>query len=558
MANLHGEMQERLLPNEIDDTNCCSGIVNCMLICWGLCKSKIIPSCDVLTASILTQIWATTLTIIFIGFTIADGIRQIDDQEGKENIILAHVNLKIILIGLMGISIIGIFYCICKRSDRNMVRCNKSSSSTNFSIHYLLVGLYVFGIGTLLLCTIWLLYSVQMTIDRPVVINNRAMTKIDVLYSGTRLVFVVLQIAFSQSFWNATFNNKWYVKFLLFHTIAVNICIWLMNVSDETHLFESEMKKIQPANSTIDLIEKFVDTFDDYLTPFTLEYSLIVAGILYGIIGNMKAFSQINDNEDNNINGDDGDDIVDNVMNDRAQQPRMQPGMLFGIISAIILVICEIMLALVENTDAYPIYLKIYYIYFFLLCCIMVFSCIRMLSVVSKFFTKHENTSARPDDILLFFSLFWGILFDVLVFLGTINCTIVDKEMVSFMLVSELVQFIQRLVQTCTLYQCHKYETNMDQDNQIAPAKVLRQNSLFLLFTNLGFWILDAFFEMKNFGSYSYPCGPRAFGIDIWNKLFTFIYPIVTFYRFHTAAMSFDLWFHFRFHRRRRERNDHP
>ncbi len=532
--------RERLVPYDDDAPwyhrcgDCLSKCKN-FQVCLAVKKCFWDPMKKILSGSILPYLsWAVILITIFLILIITKGVHEIQKQRGKDSTSLLSVNLKIVLTVFMFFSIICIIYCFCRRLNRNTFVRYKKLSSKSIPIRYLLVGLYVFGIGTIFVNMIWLLYFIHAREDHKNIskINELNESIIDLIYSACRLLFVVLQIAFLQTFWSATFNTRWEVTFLLFHTMAVNMCVWLMNVADETHVFESQMKTILAANSTKDSFEDLMKTYDSSLTPFTLEYSLIVSGILYGIIREMKDFS-VDDDEDEfdvEVGDDDETNTYVSLGENKGRygvRQGSQPGMIVGILFATFLLVSKTAIGF-EDIDEYHSYLCIFYIFSLTIFISMAFSSWRIM-VALQIYEKVKSAKIRPDDILLVFSLIWGIAFDAIVIFGTSKCTMFSSDLVNLMIAVEVLQFLQRVFQTWILVLSHTYDPKIEEEDEMAKAKIIRQHSLFLLITNLGMWALDTFFEMNNFGAASYPCGPNAFGNDWWDKLMTFTYPVIIF-----------------------------
>ena len=133
------------------------------------------------------------------------------------------------------------------------------------------------------------------------------------------LLFTILQILFLQAFWKPTFNksgwSRQFMKFTFFHTSATNICIWLLYTAEEVHIFDhyGHSKHWFCSNSTKDAFVELAQSFEAYLVPFTLECSLIAAGILFGMASRMRYFDS-NDtgtDEANENNEQDTDQVDD-------------------------------------------------------------------------------------------------------------------------------------------------------------------------------------------------------------------------------------------------------
>lgn len=516
---------------------------------FGLEGGCLQPCANIVTGSKLPYLsWAVICVVVFVVLIITNGIHETQSEMEVKQTQLLQVKLKGVLAIFMVVSLCGICYCFVRRKDPSFVRYEVLTEES-IPVRYLLVGLYVFGFGALLINVMSLLFFIHAEEHACEAITEFSKACwLDYVYSSIKFFFIVLQMAFLQSFWCATLNNTWFNNLMSFHTMATNFCVWLMNIAEETRIFKTEMKKISKPNISIDHFEKSVESFHGTLTPFTLEYSLIVAGILFGIVAGMKNFEAAAQNDEDVDAGSDTNTFISFVENEGNSRQGSQPGLLFGITFAAFLIVSEITIGYTE-TEQYHKYITIFYGLQIALYILMFISVWKIMTALQSF-TK-LGKALRPDDKLLIISLVGGIAYDIVVIIAILSCKgLFETHITGMMLASVVLQCVERFFQTWILVLSHRYRSGVDNAARTASAKIIRQNSLFLLFTNLGIWALDTFFELKDFGDKSYPCGPYSFGPEWWDKLQAFLYPICIFYRFHAATMSFDIWGHFRFQRR--------
>ena len=114
------------------------------------------------------------------------------------------------------------------------------------------------------------------------------------------------------------------------------------------------------------------------------------------------------------------------------------------------------------------------------------------------------------------------------------------------LLTSGLLNSISRILQAFVIICSQKYKCLKSNEDQISSSKIIRQHSLFMVITNLGLWGLDSFSELKDFANTSYPSGKVSLH-EKWNSIISFVFPFCIFFRFHSAAMIFDLWGRFKF-----------
>ena len=203
-----------------------------------------------------------------------------------------------------------------KRGNKCFVTSAEGSENTS---SYLSGGMYLFGAGTLFMTVLRLQTSPHMIVRYPDIVITQEqhpssqpnsltalkgkqqiiwlqMSWVEVFCSCVRLLFTIVQILFLQAFWKSTFNKSGrsgqFMKFIFFHTLATNVCIWLLYTAEEVHIFEhyGHSKHRFCANSTKYAFVELAQSFQAYLVPFTLEYSLIAAGILFGMASRMRYF----------------------------------------------------------------------------------------------------------------------------------------------------------------------------------------------------------------------------------------------------------------------------
>ena len=105
-----------------------------------------------------------------------------------------------------------------------------------------------------------------------------------------------------------------------------------------------------------------------------------------------------------------------------------------------------------------------------------------------------------------------------------------------------LILVVSHLLQAILVIISRRYSLIREQEDS---AKTIRQMALFMLTTNLGFWALDSFVEMKDGASSSYPSGKMVLK-DAWSDVTSITYPFVVFFRFHSAEMLYEFWSRFR------------
>ena len=299
------------------------------------------------------------------------------------------------------------------------------------------------------------------------------------------------------------------------------------------------------------------------MTPFTLEYSLLTAGIFYTIssqIGIDQAALPLQ--PPRNIYVD--DQIAQNV---RIHHPRgSQPGLIFGLFCGLILVSTAVNFGVSESKRSQ----RSHNLFLALECLlsigqlVVIFFLLKILQRHTR--REHDYTS---DDFLLILSFVLGIFaFDFMALYGTAmsihdedehrshfvsnqtslhKLSLNDKRITDVLTVVEFIPlFLSQFMQTVAICLCQRYVPRAINPELRASAGKVRQLALFLLTTNLSFWVLDSFIEMRNHAQASYPRGKEYFS-DSWDTFVAITYPFAIFYRFHAASMLFELWIRFKF-----------
>ena len=545
-------------------------------------------------SNLLSFTWAFILIVAFLMLIWTSEITKRRTQKaGFKSFGLVKGHLELVLITLMSFSLAGMVYSFVRSKDEKFVVFTGNSENTN---SYLLGGMYLFGAGTLFLIiqrlqifphkvvefpdvaiqqnkqslsssSLVLQYNAtnsSQPSDVPVPGSKRIISSwVEIFYSAVRLLFTCIQILFLQTFWKSTFNNSRIMKFLFVHIIATNICIWLLYVAEETHIFEhsGHSANLFPANSTKDAIVEIAQSFAEYLIPFTLEYSLITAGILYGMAREMKDLSieaAKTDTTENNspqgVSQVDGLAMGVQSLSKKIKQSTIsaQPGLLIGLLFSIVLLTSA--LSLKDNN---PEHREKCLIFFFCFQILIFFSHLVCLLGIIGGLQSHQKVdhTMRPDDWLLVIGMLGGVGFDIPVIIAASgfissfqpgNGSFEWNGTMAILLTSAVLTFVVRVLQMLVIILSHEYKCLRSNEVQIFPSKMIGQLSLFVLVTNLGLWALDSFFELKDFASTSYPCGEIFYGQN-WKTIISLTLPFCIFFRFHSAAMIFDLWAKFKF-----------
>ena len=548
---------------------------NCLQSCWRA------MTCGTCFGSNL--VWITLCAAISVIFILVIYVTEVK---------MANRNVPYLyLIVLMLISVVGQIYCLAYRG------CNEFAVERNVSKSdvYVMAGLYLFGIGTLFSIILelslyihssFLLYdcyskddllskvpgniiigsspSVSNSSFQPTYIYGGYCYTV-VVYSSFRLLFVLVQMAFIHSFRHAAFIFSSKVRFVLYQTLLTNLCVWIKYVFDETELFGQKKPVIPGADSFILSAENIKVT----LNPFVLEFSLIVAGILSNLSSDMRQQPNIcqqdaNQQDANQQDGPEDPDAVAGQGNNGNNHFEgrclvVQPGLLVGSLLGLLLIAFGIMFGNKDNKMS-----EISKEFFLISELVLAILQAMVVLLILRFIFEHERVlevEKLSDDVLLAAGFLGTLAFNFVVFYGVSesiskhsNVTFINSNQtnpfqkiddsitvvqMSFLLLSQFIQMVG-IIAFFRRYGPRAEKTS---------SRWIRQLTLFLLTTNLCFWALDSFIEIKDHVSTSYYSSSENF--KGWDTVVALSFPFCVFFRFHSASLLFEFWQNFKFDQHR-------
>ena len=490
-------------------------------------------------------------------------------------------NIFLILFMLAGT--IGQLWCLIGKKNPAFVLFTPQRS--HHSNSYLMAGVYVFGTGTLFTVILQLLIyyhageclnsCLPSNFSRTCISHLTGMMGIkkanssvqpldiiggfcysDVAYDMVRLIFILTQMLFLQSFRVAVFNSSGWVKFVLYHTILTNLCIWVKYVLHETRLFGTKKSH----HLQRDTIVATALRLEEIMTPFILEYCLLAGGILHSISTQMIQFPdapqlQVLANPAADAGGGD-EQAPRRTPNVHRRSPNeeltkvsgSQPGLIFGIFFGLILIAASL-----TFDDSYTVSSRRSQDFFLVYEALLGVVQLIVIFIISQSLHHHSmhGHEKKPDDYLLIFAFLGVFAFDLMAGYSAAK-SLADKDKTSaneniIILVQVIFLFFSRLLQTGVIIFSRRYVPKSSNRRFRRSAARIRQCALFLLTTNLSFWALDSFIELKDMAQTSYPAGKDIFD-EKWVTIVALTYPLTIFFRFHAAAMLFELWARFKFH----------
>ena len=507
-------------------------------------------------------VWVTFCVAMLLVFILITYVTEV--SMANRNVPYLYLILLMLLAG------IGQIYCICKRDNNDFVRFVPMRSK--IADLYIMVGLYLFGSGTLLSVVLqlslfihssFLLYNCysndefKVKVDGNIFfhdVHNNSHSKMYptfiyggycetlVAYNIFRLLFILLQVGFIHSFRHASFLNSSKVKFILYQTLLTNICIWFKYVSDETALFGEHKREIPGADDFTITAEDLKDK----LNPFILEFSLIAAGIFTNISSNMQ----------DNFDRIDNENIHAQQLNNGVAGNGTQPGLLLGVSFGLILISLGVMFDNSNNKMSEKSK-GIFLIFesFYTLSQITAVSI--ALYLVVKQHREEDHVHNKWDYFLLAAAYLGTFVFDFVVIYGIcrsihyksnmtfdhsgIKNPYQSRDDILTLVLSFCLALFHLIQMFAIIVHFRRYGCNVQQRS----AGWIRQLILFLISTNMGSWGLDSFIEIKNHVMIPYYSAAKNF--DGWNTLLALSFPFCVFFRFHSALLLFEFWQRFKF-----------
>eukprot|EP00794_Sanderia_malayensis_P019090 gene19090-21006_t len=529
--------------------------------------------------------WAMYVFFVCTFFVIA---AYITHNENKRSL-LAEIMLTV----LMCFGLLGQCLCFRRKRKRSFVTFTPLQGSGRHSNHYLMVGVYVFGTGTLfaVLLRMHVYYggwkhvhscgavssipsNASSTVTREArnstaSINHTVMLfcYTDVIYDAVRLLFTLCQIAFLQTFHAATFRESVKVKFLLYHTMLTNLCIWTKYLLQGNSLFAKKAGRNGniKSNTAMDTCIQITEQ----LTPFILEYSLIAAGLLHGISSHMKPKNTISANSDVDCNAqsefpsiftkqtqicndrrdEDTTAITANTLSYRRRpaESGSQPGLIIGILFALLFFTSDISFDKSESqwTARSIVLNKAFEMFAFAVQLVVGI----VVLVQLRFHSCHKH-EIRFDDTLLLIGMAGTFSFVLFALYSSIVCISKkihkdDYRLVDILTILELtINTLAQVFQAVVIQFSRRYLPNRDSERSRRSAGLIRQLTLFLLIINFGMWAQNSFIELHTSAHATSPCGEIVFP-NSWNMIVAITFPFAIFYRFHSASMLFEFWMRF-------------
>ncbi|CAH1397844.1 unnamed protein product [Nezara viridula] len=408
---------------------------------------------------------------------------------------------------------------------------------------YLKVGAAGFCLGHLLHSGLLISYQVAFLILEPhnfYQCANGITLALDIMYPA----YSFMQLFFIFKYSNVIINkHKILARFGLMHCVGSHLCFWIWTILRETVDSMNHHHHEPPASlhhhmktGNTSIIDEETDEclgphtltsvfgmFTPYLYPFTIEYSILVAGMMFVVWQKIGSYSQCTPVSSN-------DSLISNVVL-HADCHSSNKGLFAGLI-VLVGSFLSIVLFFVAMTDSIYIEagLLVNSVTELTLTILMTVTVIPAYKQITKL-DVNSNEISLLDDILLFTCI---PSFFVQFILSIIPAWRSRKYIC---LTTVILQVIQVLIQTPFI---------IDGLRRCSNAKALRTEKpgrellMFLIVCNVTMWITETF-EIK---SHSNTNDPRSayYGELIWSSITHLTFPLTMFYRFHSSVCMADIW----------------
>ncbi len=465
--------------------------------------------------------------------------------------------------------LVGILAVFLKENSINFVifRTNEKQSSK-----YLMASVYAFGGGSLFMAVVNLFSYAHCKEE-----NSH------IVFSVFHFAHILSQMLFLQRFSLAIFRRSVGFVFLMFHIFGTNISICILYLTEETQIY-----KYNPKDKHHDIckenngVSQMAETWSKFMAPFSIEFCLICAGMIYSMVNSTKHFPKYANRIQRDILHPKMHESLApseaastysslSVMGETEHNARTywekqvmlekvplysgaHPGFLAGLTVAVIMTVSGLA---VENTKDVHDSLLFHHIYL----SVVSISQIISIAVINRSLKNHEYVpqNFRSDDTLMVISFAGLFAWELMCLISVMN-GMKEKSWLSVVIfVHNLANLITCMVQCRVIIrtlrfrnriQSHKMHLLWDRDSMVYTMSRLNQSVVYLLMTNIGFWVLDSFFEIKHFGELFYPTGIEFYNKSAWDLMSAMLYPLGIFFRFHSVILLFEIWARFGRHAR--------
>jgi hypothetical protein len=399
-------------------------------------------------------------------------------------------------------------------------------------------GLYVFGFVSIMnsICLAYDEWSCHPS-------NNKDETenKIAATAQFVKALFVAAETLFLGYFHKACFPvDTAFLQISLAHILGTNLALWFWTLCEE-----AEPRLISYCKSSTGLNW---GSHKKYFYPIFVEYLILALSILYGLWMNLRNGeerlcrfckncarclyrSQTPVHEEQRQSNDETASRRERYI------PRCGLGIMIGMTYVAVFLVL-MLLAIYEaknhkpkKSDDYDKLsgFKAYCYGSVVMYLSMISACYIILASLGSPNNLQRIRSIDYDDVLLYISLMGILLLEGF----HLTSKIIDEKHYSYLVAVDICGTVQHLTQAVTLMSLSHYREGASHQNKSWICECI----LFLLLTNLAWWIEDSFYlkpELARPGEVGTIKGIETYG--------TIVKPMVIFFRFHSATYFYNAW----------------
>jgi hypothetical protein len=415
-------------------------------------------------------------------------------------------------------------------------------------------GLYVFGFASIM-------NSICLAYDELECKNDEIHheNKIAATAQIVKALFVAAETLFLGYFHKACFPvDTAFLQISLAHILGTNLALWFWTLCEEAKKPQDILKCTNQSTTT----SLNWHRYKKYFYPIFVEYLILALSILYGLWINLRngeeRFCRFCKNcarclyrSQNPVPHAHEEENNDETTSRRERYiPRCGFGIMIGMIYvAVFLVLMLLAISEVNihksrteinahnntwkidkitNYDIMPGF-KHYCYGSVVMYLTMIFACYTILASLKSPNNLQRIRSIDYDDVLLYISLMGILLLEGF----HLTSKIINKKAYSWLVAVDICGTVQHLTQAVTLMSLSHYREGASHQNKAWICECI----LFLLLTNLAWWIEDSFYlkpELARPGEKHTIEGMETYG--------TIVKPMVIFFRFHSATYFYNAW----------------
>ncbi|RZB39386.1 otopetrin-2 [Asbolus verrucosus] len=272
--------------------------------------------------------------------------------------------------------------------------------------------------------------------------------------------------------------------------------------------------------------------YSPYLYPFSVEYSILVVGVLFVIwqsIGKCKEKEEMSPSRQCDSPEGNRDNLESNIVI-HADCHSANKGLFSGIVIMVLTVVSIILFLIAINDERYESEaILINIVTSIIIILLMTITGIFAYRQITKLDVNKEHVSLL-DDLLLFICIPAFFLNSIV----TIIPAVIHQNATSIVMI--ILEVTQVLVQTPLIIDGLRRSSN---SRELRREKPGRELLTFLIVCNVAMWITQTF-EVKSHALQDQRY--EFYGAELWTIVGHLCIPLMMFYRFHSSVCIVDIW----------------